>query len=272
MSTESAETGIDFLFAPENAAPSGGEANPQSSEQPAPPDVDPHQHLEANPQPQPPAQAPGQEQQAQQPPQQQQPHMVPLAELEKTRERARAAEEYQRNQQREIDQLKQQMVRLTQPPPQAQPQLDPVEDPDGFAQNLMQAVDQRFLNLALNESERRARSDHGSELVDAAFEAAQRSGWAPSFVNKPDAYGEMVRWYRNQQIAEQIGPDPDAYRQKLEQEIKAKLIAEMKQGTPPPSNLPPSLSGATNANPSANSAVLGSDQDFFNDMMNRKRG
>lgn len=273
MSTESAETNIGHLFGNHNAAPSAEQAIPQPSEQPLPPDV-----AESYQQPsseaifqQPlPAAVPGQEPQGQPP--QQQPHQVPLSELIEERKRRQSAEEFQRNQQRRIDQLEQTMARLTQPPPPPQPVIDPYEDPNGFAQNLMQAVDQRFLNMTLNESERRARSEHGAEAVDAAFEAAQRSGFAQAFVNKPDAYGEMVRWYKAQQVAETIGADPNAYRQRLEQEVRAKVLAEMRQGTPPPSNIPPSLSQATRASPQYHTEVVGSDKDFFNEMMNRKRG
>jgi len=272
MSTESAETNIGHLFGNHNAAPSAGEAIPQPSEQPLPPDAAEFYQQpssEATPQPQP-AAVPGQEPHGE--PQQQQPHQVPLSELIEERKRRQSAEEYQRNQQRRIDQLEQTMARLTQPPPPQQPQIDPYEDPNAFAQQMMQAVDQRFLNMSLNESERRARSEHGTEAVDAAFEAAQRSGFAQAFVNKPDAYGEMVRWHKAQQVAETIGVDPNAYRQKLEQEVRAKVLAEMRQGTPPPSNIPPSLSQATRATPQYHTEVAGSDKDFFHEMMNRKRG
>jgi len=274
MSTDSADTDITHLFASENAAPSEGEANFQPSEQPMPPDVDPNQHLniEANPQAQPQAQTPGQEPQPQ--PQQQQPHQVPVSELIEERKRRQSAEEYQRNQQQRIDQLEQMMARLTQPqqPQQPQPQIDPYEDPEAFVQSLEHRIEQRFLNMSLNESERRARESHGSDAVDAAFEAARRSGFSQAFVNKPDAYGEMVRWHKAQQLSETIGEDPNAYKERLKSELKQQLLAEMRQGTPPPSNLPPSLSSATNANPASNPAAIGSDQDFFKDMMNRKRG
>lgn len=270
MSTESAETNIGHLFGNHNAAPSAEQAIPQPSEQPLPPDIaesyqQPSPEVIQQPQPE----VPGQEPQGQQ---QQQPHQVPLSELIEERKRRQSAEEFQRNQQRRIDQLEQTMARLAQPQQPQQPEIDPFEDPNAFAQNLMQAVDQRFLNMSLNESERRARSEHGAEAVDAAFEAAQRSGFAQAFVNKPDAYGEMVRWYKAQQVAETIGADPNAYRQKLEQEVRAKVLAEMRQGTPPPSNIPPSLSQATRASPQYQTEVVGSDKDFFNEMMDRKRG
>jgi hypothetical protein len=269
MSTESAETSISHLFAPQNAAPSTEQANPQPSEQPTPPDVEPFAQpvTEAVP-PQQQQPVPGQEQQ---PAEQQQPHQVPLGELIEERKRRQSAEEFQRNQQRRIDQLEQMMARFSQPPQQPQPRIDPIEDPDAFAQSIEHRIEQRFLNMTLNESERRARDSHGADAVEAALEAAQRSGFAQAFVNKPDAYGEMVRWHKAQQLQETIGEDPNAYKERLKQELKQQLLAEMRQGTPPPSNITPPLSSATRADPNQ-PAAIGSDKDFFNDMMNRKRG
>jgi hypothetical protein len=269
MSTESAETSISHLFAPQNAAPSTEQANPQPSEQPTPPDVEPFAQpvTEAN-QPQQQQPVPGQEQP---PAEQQQPHQVPLGELIEERKRRQSAEEFQRNQQRRIDQLEQMMARFSQPPQQPQPRIDPIEDPDAFAQSIEHRIEQRFLNMTLNESERRARDSHGADAVEAALEAAQRSGFAQAFVNKPDAYGEMVRWHKAQQLQETIGEDPNAYKERLKQELKQQLLAEMRQGTPPPSNITPPLSSATRADPNQ-PAAIGSDKDFFNDMMNRKRG
>jgi hypothetical protein len=276
MSTESAENNIDFLFASENAAPSGGEANHQPSEQPTPPDVDAFAQTvpEASPQPHEQQPVPGQEQPpAQQPQAQPQQHTVPLAEHIELRKRAQAAEESQRQQQQRLDQLEQMMARFNQPqqPQQPQPQIDPYEDPEAFAHSMEQRIEQRFLNMSLNESERRARDSHGAEAVDAAFEAARRSGFSQAFVNKPDAYGEMVRWHKAQQLSETIGGDPNAYKERLKAELKQQLLAEMRQGTPPPSNITPPLSSATRADPNQAGAI-GSDNDFFNDMMNRKRG
>ena len=270
MSTESADTDISHLFATENAAPSAAEANPQPSEQPLPPDlVESYQQPspEANTQP-PQPQAPGQEQQAQQP--QQQPHTVPVGELIDMRRRAQAAEESQRTQQREIDQLKQMMARLSQPQQPPQPQLDPIDDPQGFVNGITNQIEQRFLNMQLNDSERRAREKFGAADVDAAFEAAQKSGFANAFINRPDAYGEMVDWYRAQKLRETIGTDPAAYTEKLKTDLRQQILAELKQGSPPPSNLPPSLSSATKASATPEANV--SDKDFFNEMMNRKRG
>lgn len=256
-------TTIDHLFAPE--ASEQGQATP--SEQPAPPDLDSHQFQQHAPEAQP--AATGQEQQ-----QPQQQHQVPLSELIETRKRAQAAEEAARRAQQQLDQLNAEFRRFSQPqqpqPQQPQHVIDPVEDPQGFVNLVTQQIETRFLNNALNESERRARETHGSEAVDAAYEAAKQSGFAQAFTHKPDAYGEMVKWHKAQLLATQVGTDPAAYTEQLKATLRAQILAEMKQGTPPPQHLPPSLSSATRANSAPD--VMGSDKDFFRQTMNPRRG
>jgi hypothetical protein len=262
MSTEAGEdTTIAHLFNPEPAA---APAPVVATEQPLPPDVDSYTHL-------PPAQqqtVPAPQAEIQPEPQPQS-HMVPLSELiAERRERQELA--------RRAQQLEDSMRRLSQPQPQPvqqpQPVIDPVEDPQGFVHAITHQIEQRFLNQSLNDSERRARESHGSETVDAAFEAARQSGFAQAFIHKPDAYGEMVKWHKAQQLASQIGSDPATYAATLKEQIRAQVLAELKQGTPPPSNLPPSLSTATRANPQVSPDVVGSDKDFFRQTMNPKRG
>jgi hypothetical protein len=262
-----ATTTIADLFAPDPAPQMP--ASTQASEQPTPPDPDygyqpPVQEVI------PPAQT--QQPQGQEPPVQQQPHMVPLGELIDTRKRAQAAEEAARQTQREMQQLKEMMMRQSQPQqPQNQPQpIDPVEDPQGFANALIHQIEERFLNERLNDSERRARAEFGSANVDAALQAAQQAGFSSAFASRPDAYREMVEWHQAQQLRATIGANPTAYQEQLKAQIRAQVLAELKQGTPPPSNLPPSLSGATKAN--MQPEVIGSDKDWFNETLNgRKR-
>jgi hypothetical protein len=196
--------------------------------------------------------------------------MVPLPELIETRRRAQEAERRLQAEQRRIDQLEETVRRFTQPQqPQPQP-IDPEIDPAGALNALRQEMYQNNLSTRLDISERYAREKYGSDVVDAALDAAAKSGYAQSFVNRPDAYGEMVKWHQGNRVYEEIGSDPTAYREKLKAELRTQLLAEMRQGTPPPSNLTPSLSQATKANGAPE--VVGSDKDFFRQMMNQRRG
>lgn len=262
-----ASTTIGHLFA-ETPAPAAPASAPVT-EQPAPPDVE-YGHLPPITEQQPQDQqiAPGQEPPAPAP--QQQSHMVPLAELLDTRKRAQAAEEAARQTQREMQQLREMVARQSQPQPQApQPQpIDPVEDPQGFAQAIYAQVENRFLNQTLNDSERRARIEFGGAAVDAALEAAQQAGFAQAFTHRPDAYREMVEWHQAQQLLSQVGSNPAAYVDQLKAQIRAQVLAELKQGSTP-ANLPPSLAGAARANTAPE--VVSSDRDFFRETLNPRR-
>lgn len=141
--------------------------------------------------------------------------MVPLAALQAERESART--------------LKQRLERLeaalTAPRPVAPPDL--YAEPERFQQHIEQAVAQRVSNVEAEMSERFARSQFGSETVDAAFEAAQAQGATSQFIGKKDPWGELVKWHKAQTALAEIGNDPAAYRARVESEIRAKLLAEM---------------------------------------------
>jgi hypothetical protein len=258
MSTEGEHsTTIGDLFSegsPPAAAPAV-EAQATEPQAPAAPEA-----------PQQPEAAPPAQEAAQQP----QSHMVPLAELIDTRKRAQAAEDAARRQQAQIDQLHEQMRRLAQPqqqPRQADP-IDPVSDPDAFVSHVTNLIEQRFHQQAISNSEQRAREKHGDELVEKAATEAFKQGLDVHFASRPDPHGEAIAWYQSQQLRNEIGPDPAEYRKNLEAEIRAKVLAELKQGTPPPSNLPPSLSSAARVNGSIEPLPNG--RDFFNSMMNQR--
>jgi hypothetical protein len=194
--------------------------------------------------------------------------MVPLPQLLDARHRAQTAEENLRAERQRIDQLEDAMRRLTQPQPQQPDPIDPELDPVGAFNALRGEMHQHILNTNLNVSERYARQAHGSEIVDAALQAAQRSGYTQTFVNRPDAYGEMVAWYQGQRAREEIGTDPSAYRARVAAEERAKVLAELRTGAQPPANLPPSLSQATRTSNQA--PLVESDGDFFKNTMNRR--
>ncbi len=194
------------------------------------------------------------------------PQTVPLAELIETRRRAQAAEQERQEIRQQNAQLMEALQRLTRPQQPAPQPIDPIADPEGAYHALEQRTQQMLLNQQLNFSEMRARDKFGGDVVDRALEAARQSGYVPTFVNRPDAYGEMVSWYQSQQVAQTVGTDLAAY----EAQIRAKVIAELRAGATPPQNLPPSLSQATKTNGAP--VVLGDDKDFFKQTMNPRRG
>jgi hypothetical protein len=263
MDLDGESTTIDHLF---SAEPAAAPAPEPATEQPLPPDV-----AESYQAPQPVAAEPPAPPAPEAVPPQPQQHLVPLAELIETRKRAQFAEETARQAQEQARQLNEAMRRFTQPQqPQAQPKpvIDPEIDPRGAFEALREEQHQGMLNMRLDMSERYAREKFGDAAVDAATQAAVDAGYNQVFVSRPDAYKEMMDWHQGQQVRQQIGTDPAAYERQVEERVRAKVIAEMRAGTPPPSNLPPSLSTATRVN--GGPEVAPNSRDFFKDMMNPK--
>jgi hypothetical protein len=150
-------------------------------------------------------------------------------------------------------------------PRQQQPQRQPIQPPDPFTEPEKFAAfvewraEQQVFTDRLHRSEERARDKHGDELVEEALEAAKQAGHVErgTFVQQDPRHpwGALVKWHQEQKALAAIGPDPDAYRKKLEAEIRQQLAAEAaKTGngtTPgaPPTRFPGTLADNTAAGP-----------------------
>lgn len=135
-----------------------------------------------------------------------------------------------------------------QPQAQAEPPPDFFTDPEAAFNHRLQTVQQHYTNMMLNQSEIMARDKFGDELVDAALKAAQAAGAAHTFMDKPHPWGELVKWHKRQQTLQVVGDDPDAYRKKIEEEVRTKVLAELKAGGAngqPAPKFPGSLANAT---------------------------
>lgn len=115
---------------------------------------------------------------------------------------------------------------------QASPQPQPVkmpdvfQDPEGFARSMQQQMEQVQLNTSLNASEIAARQVHGDEAVDAALASAKNAGIQQQFLNHRHPWGEMVKWHEQQSFLQEVGNDPEAYKQRLRDEIRQEFEAE----------------------------------------------
>lgn len=135
-----------------------------------------------------------------------------------------------------------------QPQPQAEPPPDFFTDPEAAFNHRLQTVQHHYTNMMLNQSEIMARDKFGDELVDAALKAAQAAGAAHTFMDKPHPWGELVKWHKRQQTLQVVGDDPEAYRKKVEEEVRQKVLAELKAGGAsgqPAPKFPGSLANAT---------------------------
>jgi hypothetical protein len=148
-----------------------------------------------------------------------------------------------------------------QPAPQPEPEYipDPMQDPRGFFQYQQAQMQRTELNTRLNLSEAYARQQHGAEKVDAAvqeFTAAVKQNPAlyQAMVQAPLPYEFVMQQAEALRLQREIGTDPNAYRARIEAELRERIMAEM-QGTAAPvsraPNLPPSLASARSSAPRA---------------------
>lgn len=208
--------------------------------------------------------------------------MVPLAELLAEREKrksteVRAREETARQYEERIARLEQTIQRSAQPQQRQQPQTpDPVVDPEGYAAYVRAEAVDSVIVPQLNQSEARARKAHGDQIVNAALQAAQQTGAAQHFTRAAysgqtsDAWGDMVTWYQRQSAIAKIG-DPTAYEKQVEERVRAKVLAELKQGGTP-QKFPGSLADATAAG--TQGAALSEEaavKDIFDSNRNRRK-
>lgn len=170
------------------------------------------------------------------------PQTVPLAALKEAREENRTLKSRFTGVEAELASLKGVIASLQQP--QQQPKPDLYQDPEGYAHSIEAKVAARMANAEAEMSERFARQAHGDALVEEAFEAAKALGAVDQFKGKRDPWGELVKWHKTQKAAAEIGGDPEAWRQRERERIKAELQAELTaQSVKAPA---PSLAGQAN--------------------------
>lgn len=136
--------------------------------------------------------------------------------------------------------------RRRQAQPQPQPQqygglpVDPLADPEGYhraIQDSLRTELQTFqLQTTLTLSERFAKQQHGAD----AFEDCRAwlstkpdiEQWA---IRQPDPWGAAFTQFQRERVVEEVGDDPAAYRKRLEDQIRAEILAEQ-QRDPAPAN------------------------------------
>lgn len=190
---------------------------------------------------------------------------VPIAALHAERQKAKRYTEQVAEFQTTVERLRSQNSQLTQQVAQLVASLqkqqpapekpDFWQDPDNtiqsYVQQGVQPLQQAQQAIVENFSRMLAVKEHGQEVVGEAYKAMEaRLQSDPSarvdysrIMSSPDPWGELVSWHKKQTVLEEIGTDPNAYREKL----KAELMAELqgKQQTPAPV-LPSNIAGARN--------------------------
>lgn len=173
-------------------------------------------------------------------PEKEEPQAIPYAVFKSTRDDLKAM----------IEALKAENEAMKQQPkPEPAKVPDMYEDPEGFQAFMAKQLQNTRMSTLMDVSETLAVQQYGQEVVDAAFAAVKASGQAARFMNSKNPYGEMVAWHKQQQVLQEIGDDPEAYRQKIEAEIRQKIDAELaaKQAKAMAEAAPPSMARVNGA-------------------------
>ncbi len=159
-------------------------------------------------------------------------HTVPLAVFKSMRDDLKS----------QIDQAMEAAKHQT-PPPEPAAVPDVFEDPEGFQKYMGAQLQRTQQSVRAEMSEVMALEAYGKEAVDEAFAAVKASGEGARFLNSQHPYGEMVKWHKQQKVLQEIGDDPEAYRQKIETEVRQKIEADLaaKQAKAMAEQAPPSM-------------------------------
>jgi hypothetical protein len=183
------------------------------------------------------------------------PKMVPVAALEEERAKRRKYTDELADTRKELENFRNQFqgfMQAFQAPqrPQQQPQQPPdfFDDPNAFVQHTarheVEPISQEFQAYKESMSHRMAIKEYGEEAVGAAYQAMDRhiaelSRTQPQLVEQlkrqllqsPDPYADIVAWHKKQQALEEIGSDPQAFREKLRRELLEELKAQQPSTT-----------------------------------------
>lgn len=185
------------------------------------------------------AEQPEPEQAEAEPEEQEQKH-VPLAALQEARGENRTLKERLAH----IEKMIAQNATPNQPAPKVP---DIYAEPEAYQGYIQQQLSMVQANTIAEMSERFARTQHGEDVVNEAFETAKSQGLIDRFRGSRDPWGDLVKWHKTQKVAAEIGDDPEQWRakerEKLKREIQAELTAQSVRPTARPS---PSLAGQPN--------------------------
>jgi hypothetical protein len=127
--------------------------------------------------------------------------------------------------------LEAQLTQLLQRQRQQQPEKLPdlIEQPEAYAQAIEERLFQQFEQRDIARSLHRADRQYGEEFRKAymAFNAPEHANDEYLLQRVRNSYDQgeaILAWYRERETLREIGPDPVAYRTKLETEAEAKLL------------------------------------------------
>lgn len=147
-----------------------------------------------------------------------------------------------------VQELRRELRELKAAQQPAKPAPDMFEDPDGYRRHMQEAVQIGVTNNKLEMSRFMAEKEFGKDTVDAAFEYFnQHPDQTSEFLKHASPYHAAVEHFNKHRVAQEIGSDPAAYREKLATEIRKEVEAELvaKQARDAAGKYAPSMANVT---------------------------
>ena len=152
---------------------------------------------------------------------------IPITALLDEREKRQAAERRAQEIERRLAEFEAQR--------QQQPAPDFFENPEAAFQRQQQMFQSELLRTKVQLSAEWARKQHGEETVQRVVEFFNDPRHAPKsheFIMAPDPFGAALAYYNQQQLLSEIGTDPNAYKERLRQQLLAELQSQQAQPAP----------------------------------------
>lgn len=135
---------------------------------------------------------------------------------------------------------------------QPQQQIDPVQDPRGYAERIAQQAELGAVDRILNFSEAVARRTYGDDVVTEAQEAFREAAMTSPHLyqqlhSQPDPYDWLIKQHKREKFLREV-TDPDEWKKQQREALRKEVEAEFAQKQPvarPAAPVPtPSLANA----------------------------
>lgn len=199
---------------------------------------------------------------------------VPFAELQAERKKRQELERLHLEAEaraKALEQVAMQSRHQPQPQVQQEEEPDPYTDPQGWAQHQRNQVQEMIRQNRAAMSQRFAVAQYGAEAVQAALASVPNHIANGFYANSADPFGDLMEWHKEQQVRKEVGTDLDGFKKRIEDEVRQKVLAELKAGGAngqPQPRFPGSLANATATG--AQGAVL-TDEAMMGDVFSSSR-
>lgn len=113
------------------------------------------------------------------------------------------------------------------PQPAPEPAPDVLDDPEGYTKHMESTVNNAVFQATLRMSKAAAVRTHGETVVEAAAASLDPSSAEyQGIIQSADPFHALMEHHNRQQVMQEIGDDPAAYKARVQAEVRAELEAQ----------------------------------------------